>query len=178
MTTTMTDRDKRLLGIFVVVLLVGVLGMWFPKAKKAWTKQEIAVAKLEGQLKQERMVIQQRASVEEQYETLRAQIPVFPADKDVVTYWWSMVDNIATANGVNIATRSAGREMVNGEVIELTLECRDWSANLESLVNFLYDIETRSQTMMDVRSITVTQDNKKPGLLKGTFTINCAYMRE
>ncbi len=178
MTTAITERDKRLLSIFVVVLLVGVLGMWFPKAKQAWTQQEITLAKLEGQLKQEQMVIGQRAVTEQKYQDLRTQIPTFPADKDVMTYWWSMVDNIATANGVNIATRSTGREMINGEIIELKLECRDWSANLESLVNFLYDIETRPQTMMDVRAITITQDNKNPGLLKGTFTINCAYMRE
>ncbi len=178
MTSGMTARDKRLLGVFVVVLLLGVLGMWYPKAKLAWQLAETQAIDLEGQVATEQMLIQYRDSSAQRYAELRKQIPTFPADKDVVNYWWAMVDNIATANKVNIATRSAGREMPNGEIIELTLECRDWSANLESLTNFLYEVETHPQTMMDVRSLKIDLDKKRPGLLKGSFTINCAYMRE
>ncbi len=178
MTTTITSRDKRLLGVFAVVLLLGILGMWYPKAKQAWTTHETTAIELEGQLATEQMIIAQRDAAAKRYAELRKQIPTFPENKDVVNYWWATVDNIATANGVNIATRSAGREMANGEVIELTLECREWSANLESLINFLYAVETHPQTMMDVRSIKVDLDKKRPGFLKGSFTINCAYMRE
>ena len=34
--TALTPKDQKLLALFGVVVLVGVLGLWFPKAKDAW----------------------------------------------------------------------------------------------------------------------------------------------
>ncbi len=178
MTTALTDRDKKLLGLFVVVLMVGSLGLWFPKAKVAWQMQEMQAQRLEAQYTREQNTIALQPLLQEKYDALQAQMPIFPEGKSVDTYWLPIMDNTARANNVNIAQRSIGGEIVNGEVTELTLECRDWEANLESLVWFLYDIEARKDAMMDVRAITIRPSPKKPGVLQGTFTINCAYMRQ
>jgi hypothetical protein len=32
--------------------------------------------------------------------------------------------------------------------------------------------------MMDVRALTIKPNAKKPGILQGSFTLNCAYMRQ
>ncbi len=176
--TAMTERDKKLLVLFAVVVMVGILGLWFPKAKVAWQIQEMQAERLEAQCARERGTIALQPLLQEKYDALQAKMPIFPEGKSVDTYWLPIMDNTARANNVNIAQRSIGGEVTNGEVTELTLECRDWESNLESLVWFLYDIETREDAMMDVRAITIRPSSKKPGVLQGTFTINCAYMRQ
>lgn len=176
--TALSAKDQKLLGLFVVVVLLGVLGMWYPKARKNWEAEKLIWQRQTARLNRERAVIAQRDFIQQQYETLRDRMPTFPVGKSVDTHWLPIMDNTARANNVNIAQRSIGGEEELGEVTELTLECRDWEGRLDSLVWFLYDIETREDAMMDVRALTVRPSTKKPGILQGTFTLNCAYMRQ
>lgn len=176
--TALSSKDQKLLGLFVVVVLLGVLGMWYPKAKKNWESEKLIWQRQTARLSRERAVISQRDFIQNRYETLRDRMPTFPMGKSVDTHWLPIMDNTARANNVNIAQRSIGGEEELGEVTELTLECRDWEGRLDSLVWFLYDIETREDAMMDVRAITIRPSTKKPGILQGTFTLNCAYMRQ
>ncbi len=174
----MSTKDQRLLCILVGVILLGVLGLWFPKARVAWEMKREVLQSLEARLNRERAIIALRGEIQNQYDALRDQMPIFPAGKSVDTYWLPIMDNTARANDVNIAQRSIGGEETLGEVTELTLECRDWEGRLDSLVWFLYDLETRKDAMMDIRSLMVKPSTKKPGILQGAFTLNCAYMRQ
>ncbi len=174
----MTARDKQLLLVFVVVAMIGVLGLWLPKAKAAWQAEQMRLEMLERRLAREEMMLNMRPHLVARYEELRDLMPIFPEGKSVDTHWLPIMDNTAKANEVNIAQRSIGGEAPIGEVTELTLECRDWTARLDSLVWFLYDLETRQDAMMDVRALTIRPSAKHPGLLQGTFTLNCAYMRQ
>ncbi len=174
----LTARDKQLLIVFVLVAMIGVLGLWFPKAKAAWKAEQLRLANNERRLAREEMMLNARPILFERYEELRNLMPIFPEGRAVDTYWLPIMDNSAKANDVNIAQRSIGGETPIGEVTELTLECRDWTARLDSLVWFLYDLETRKDAMMDIRALTIRPSTKNPGYLQGTFTLNCAYMRQ
>jgi len=173
----LSQKDRRLLVLFAAVVLVGVLGMWLPKARARWQMERTTLDALEARVARERAMIALRPAVQARYDALREKMPVFPEGKSVDTYWLPIMDNTARANEVNIAQRSIGGEEDLGDVTELTLECRDWEGRLDALVWFLYDIETRKDAMMDIRAITIKPSSKNPGVLQGTFTLNCAYMR-
>ncbi len=176
--SALSQKDQKLLGVFVVVVLLGVLGLWFPKAKLAWETQRDLWRNQQTRLGRERAIIALRPEIQARYDALSAAMPTFPEGRSVDTHWLPIMDNTARANDLNIAQRSIGGEEVLGDVTELTLECRDWSGRLDALVWFLYDIETRDDAMMDIRALTVRPSTKNPGLLQGTFTLNCAYMRQ
>lgn len=175
--TPLSPKDQSLLALFCVVLAVGSLALWFPKARAAWEREARVLNTQRARLARERAEIAQRPAIQKRYEALRGKMPLFPEGKSVDTHWLPIMDNTARTNNVNIAQRSIGGEEKVGEVTELTLECRDWEGRLDSLVWFLYDIETREDAMMDIRAITIRPNAKKPGILQGTFTLNCAYMR-
>lgn len=173
----LTGRDRKLLLLFGLVVLIGSLGLWYPKARASWERERASWQTQRARLEREKAVLAMRPRVQEKYEQLRSKMPVFPEGKSVDTFWLPIMDNTARANNVNIAQRSIGGEEELGDVTELSLECRDWEGRLDSLVWFLYDIETRQDAMMDVRALTIRPSTKKPGILQGAFTLNCAYMR-
>lgn len=171
-------NDRKLLILFVLVVAIGSLGIWYPKAKKQWTAKQTEWQRQEMRLQRERAIIALRPEIEKRYEELCEHMPIFPEGKSVDTYWLPIMDNSAKANNVNIAQRAIGNEENLGDVTELTLECRDWEGRLDSLVWFLYDLETRKDAMMDVRELAIKPNPKKAGILQGSFKLNCAYMRQ
>ena len=176
--SALSKNDQKLLILFAITVALGSLGIWYPKAKKQWTAKHAEWQRQEMRLQRERAIIALRPEIEARYADLRDRMPIFPEGKSVDTYWLPIMDNTAAANNVNIAQRAIGGEENLGDVTELTLECRDWEGRLESLVWFLYDLETRKDAMMDVRALTIKPNAKKPGILQGSFTLNCAYMRQ
>ena len=176
--SAISQNDRKLLILFVIVVAVGSLGIWYPKAKKEWTAKKNEWQRQEMRLQRERNIINLRPEIEQRYAELRDHMPVFPEGKSVDTYWLPIMDTSAKATNVNIAQRAIGGEENLGEVTELTLECRDWEGRLDSLVWFLYDLETRKDAMMDIRALTIKPNPKKAGILQGAFTLNCAYMRQ
>lgn len=176
--SALSKNDQKLLILFIITVALGSLGIWYPKAKKQWTAKHAEWQRQEMRLQRERAIIALRPEIEARYADLRDRMPVFPEGKSVDTYWLPIMDNTAAANNVNIAQRAIGGEENLGDVTELTLECRDWEGRLDSLVWFLYDLETRKDAMMDVRALTIKPNAKKPGILQGSFTLNCAYMRQ
>lgn len=174
----MTERDKKLLVVFAFVVALGILGIWLPKARVAWTMAKEGVEQGQLQLARERAVVSLRPELEAQYAQLRSAMPSFPEGVALdITHWLPLVDNLATANNVSIVRRAVGAETTHGTVTELPIRCTDWQGRLDSLVDFLYQVENQAGAMMDVRAISISPDTKNPGMLKGTFTINCAYTR-
>lgn len=174
----MTARDIKLLIAFFFVVLIGSLGIWYPKAKLRWEMAQRRLDQQERLLKTRTVAIKQVPKLQKKYEELCNAMPIFPEGKSVDTHWLPLMDNSASENKVNIAQRSIGKEENLGDVTELTIDCRDWEGRLDSLVWFLYDLETREDAMMDFRALTMRPSSKNPGILQGTFTLNCAYMRQ
>lgn len=173
--STVSSREKNMLFITVVIVLYAVAALSFKKQMAGWKAAEKVYATAQKKLAEENALIAARDEWTARYEQVRDLMPVFPYDKDVDTHWLNIMDSTATKNGVAIARRQTNKEAEVGDVYELPIDCKDWEGSLESLVKFLFDLN-QAGAMLDVRQLYV-RPSSKPGYLKGTFTLYCAYMR-
>lgn len=105
---------------------------------------------------------------------LRNMLPVVPPDKKMDVYWLSVMDRLAAARGLKISRRQAGEEQREGDIYELPIQCDDWEGDLESLLHFLFDLQSEG-AMMDVRELHIRPKGKS--LLRGRFALYCAYAK-
>ena len=173
--STVSPKEKNMLMVTVVIVLYAFAGLSFKKQVANWKASERVYVTAQKKLQEEKALIAARDEWAARYEQVRELMPVFPRDKDVDTHWLNLMDSAATRNGLTIARRQTNKEAEVGDVYELPIDCKDWEGSLESLVKFLYDLNQEG-AMLDVRQLYVRPSNK-PGLLKGTFTLYCAYMR-
>ena len=173
--SAVTSREKTMLLVAVVVVLYAAAALSFKKQSTNWKASQRLYASAQKKLLEERELIAAKDEWTTKYEQLRGLMPVFPYDKDVDTHWLNIMDSTATRNGFTIARRQTSKEVEVGDVYELPIDCKDWEGTLESLVKFLYDLHQEG-AMLDVRQLFIRPSNK-PGYLKGTFTLYCAYMR-
>lgn len=173
----MSGREKAIASITLIVLLYGVLGLLARGRLDAWQAKRIVYREICSTLEQERKLLTQQALWRKNYEAVRSLMPVFPADKQVDTYWLGVMDNAASNNRLNILKRQVGAEQLVGDVYEMTLDCKEWEGSLEALVHFLYDLESKG-VMLDMRSMYIKPNPADRTHLKGSFVIYCAYMRE
>lgn len=173
--SAVSSREKNMLLITVVVVLYGAAGLSFKKQVANWKAEQKVYATAQKKLKEEKALIAARGEWAARYEEVRDLMPVFPYDKDVDTHWLNIMDSAATRNGLTISRRQTNKEAEVGDVYELPIDCKDWEGSLEALVKFLYDLN-KEGAMLDMRQLYVRPSNK-PGYLKGTFTLYCAYMR-
>jgi len=170
-------REKALAAATVVVLLFGALGLSAKGRLEAWRGRRAVYAARTQELARQRLLIANRADWEARYAELRDLMPVFPADKQVDTYWLGTMDAVASKNGVSIVKRQVGAEKLAGDVYEFTIECKEWEGSLAALVKFLYDLQAEG-AMLDMRQLFVRPHPSNPGILRGSFTLACAYLRE
>ena len=173
--STVTSKERTLLLVTVVVVLYGAAALSFKKQSANWKAAARIYATTQKKVQEERALIGAKDEWFAKYEHMRELMPVFPYDKDVDTHWLNIMDSTATRHGFTIARRQTSKEVEVGDVYELPIDCKDWEGSLESLVKFLYDLN-KEGAMLDVRQLFVRPSNK-PGYLKGTFTLYCAYMR-
>lgn len=173
--STVSPREKNMLLITIVIVLYAFAALSFKKQMANWKTAEKVYVAAQKKCQEEKDLIAARDEWVERYEKLRERMPVFPYEKDVDTHWLNIMDTAATRNGLSIARRQTNKEAEVGDVYELPIDCKDWEGTLESLVKFLYDLN-QAGSMLDVRQLFVRPSNK-PGLLKGSFTLYCAYMR-
>ena len=164
-----------MLMITVVIVLYAFAALSFKKQVANWKAAERVYQTAQKKLNEENALIAARGDWAARYEQVRERMPVFPYEKDVDTHWLNVMDSVATRDGLAIARRQTNKEAEVGDVYELPIDCKDWEGTLESLVKFLYDLNQEG-AMLDVRQLYVRTSNK-PGFLKGTFTLYCAYMR-
>lgn len=174
----LSTRDKLLLLIAATVIFYGFLVLMFKRQQQEWQTAQRGLKTAEDRVEMQKQVIASRGMWQKRYDDLRDLIPVFSPNQSTDTHWLQIMDSIAQENNVRISRRSIGKETEVGEVTEITLNCPDWEANLESLVKFIYSLERHAKTMIDVRQLYIRTHPQSPGMLRGNFTINCAYMRE
>ncbi len=176
--SALSNRDKTILLLVVTILLYGGLALMLGKVRVNWQTAQNKLKAAETRAASQEKVIASRGDWQARYTAQRANIPVFPANKAVETYWLPLMDDMAKTNAVIIAQRKIDGETDVGEITELSISCRDWEGRLDSLVRFLYDLETQSDAMMDIRQLYIRPHTKTPGRLQGSFTLNCAYIRD
>ena len=168
-------REKNMLMITVVVVLYAFAALSFKKQLANWKTSQKVYATAQKKLQEENALIAARDEWTAKYEQMRDLMPVFPYDKDVDTHWLNIMDSAATRYGFTIARRQTNKEAEVGDVYELPIDCKDWEGTLESLLQFLYELN-KEGAMLDVRQLFI-KPSTKPGYLRGTFTLYCAYMR-
>lgn len=174
---TVTGREKAMAAITAMVILYGVLGLLAKGRIERWRLQRDEYRQTTQRMALERALIAQRPLWETRYAGMKDLMPVFPADKPVDTYWLAVMDKAATKNGLNIAKRQVGAEKLVGDVYEVAIECKEWEGSLDALVHFLYDLEAEG-VMMDMRQMFIRPHPTNHAVLRGSFTLYCAYMRE
>lgn len=171
----MTTREIMLLLITLVIALFGATALFARPKYREWKEMGVRREALRADIERDRMMVNSRDRWASELITLSKELPHFGASERMDTHWLSTMEAIAARNGVNIMRRQAGEERRMGDVFELPIECRDWEAELEPLVKFLFDLQSQG-AMLDVRHLLVKP--KSAGTLRGRLSLSCAYTRQ
>ena len=171
-------REKAVMAVAGVIMLYAIaVGIWFFSAESAWKKAAKNYAKAkETYLKEEKLIGEKRKWTDA-YEEEKAAMPTFEIGKTTDTTWLSKMDELALKHRIQIGQRQGGKEIEEGDVLELPIEVKSWEGSLEALVKFMHELENTSEGMFDMRTLNFKPSAKR-GYLRGSFTLTCAYMRE
>ena len=171
-------REKAVMAVLGVIVLYAIaVGMWFFSAEGAWKKAAKNYDKAKDTYLREVKLIGEKRKWTDAYEAEKAQMPTFEAGKATDTTWRRKLDELAAKHHVLIASAQTGKEVEAGDVLELPIDVRSFESSLESLVRLMHELENTSEGMFDITQISFKPSSKK-GYLRGSFTLNCAYMRE
>lgn len=174
----MTLRQKAVAAVlFVVVLYALAVTTWFLHAESAWKKAKKTYDRACETYERECRLIAEKQLWTDAYEEEKAAMPTFGEAKATDTTWLQKMDELAQEHRVLISQRQAGKENSEGEVLELPIEVKQWEGSLEALVRFLHELENSDEGMFDISQLNM-KPSSKSGYLRGSFTLNCAYMRE
>ncbi len=168
-----SEREKGLAAVTLVVLLFALLLMYFNRQKEKIAQLRARRTEREALYAEYTGLIEQHKVWSEAYEKNADLMPVFEPGQQVQTYWLGVLDRIAVSNDLSIIRRQVGEERQEGDVYELPIECKEWEGTLESLTKFLYDVHAEG-AMLDVRKLFIRPG---PRGLRGSFTLFCAYLR-
>lgn len=174
---TLSQRERWLGLVALFVVLFGLVGFTARGRIDHW--RHVLGERRVAEAEQLRMkaLIAQRDRWRSLYAELKDLLPVFAPDRQVDTHWLGLMDRLAVRHGVSILRRQVGVEQPVGEVFELPIEVREWDGTLESMLRFLYDLQSEG-AMLDVRQMLVRpRDADNPEILRGRFTVYCAYLR-
>ena len=167
---------EAVLGLATVAVALFAVTLTVAKPRiQQWKTLAGQRGEVKAQIERARKLIIDRQKWEKQYKELSKMMPTLPAAKNPDAYWLEIMDNIAVRNGVKISKRQAGEEKKQGDIYELPVECKEWEGTLDAIVHFLFDMQSEG-AMLDIRQLLVKPQGK--GILRGRFTLYCAYMRE
>jgi hypothetical protein len=106
-------------------------------------------------------------------ETLKT-LSSFPESQDVTADMLIKVERLATGNNLVLTRREPQKERRHGGLGTLDIKC-NWEGPLDALTHFLFALQ-QDHGMLDVSQLYIKSENK--GLLKGTFTVSCSYVRQ
>ena len=171
-------REKALMAtVGVIVLYAIAVGLWFMSAESAWKKAAKDYERAKETYRKEVKLIGEKRKWTDAYETEKAAMPTFESGKATDTTWRRKLDELAEKHRIVISSAQTGREIEAGDVLELPIEVKSWEGCLESLVKLMHELENTDEGMFDITQINFKPSSKK-GYLRGSFTLNCAYMRE
>ena len=172
-------KEKAMMAVIGVIVLYAIaVATWFLVSERAWAKAAKAYAGAERKFNAEEKLISEKRHWVGAYESEKAAMPMFDEGEATDTTWLSKVDSIAKKNLVLIAQINAGAEEQHDNVYELPIEVKNLEGSLEALVKFMHELENTKEGMFDVKSINLQPNRSKPGYLKGSLSLTCAYMRK
>ena len=163
------------LGVLALYALAAVL--FFSVARESWSKAAKSYANAVKKYESETKLIGEKNKWTDAYETEKSNMPMFAEGQSTDTTWLMKMDEMAARHFIQISTRQVGKEEVAGEVLELTIDVKNWEGAWKPLVEFIHELGNTGEGMFDMRSISFKPSGKK-GYLKGSFTLTCAYMRD
>ena len=173
---SMSTKDKQLLVVIALILLFGITLANFRKCADNIAIKQRSLKTAEENISMQKELIAAKDVWAKRYEDKKPLMPVFNVGDQVDTYWLNIMDLAAERHGVKIRNRHSGTETKVSDVYEFPIEVKDWESELEPFVNFMYALQAEG-AMLDIRTLTITPIANKPGLLKGSFVLYCAYMR-
>ena len=176
MSPRMKEKSAIVIVSIIAVYAATVL-CWFLRQEGEWKKTFKAYERAVERYKKESNLISERGKWNDEYDEEKSRMPIFSEDEDTVTKCLRKLGDIAQKNNVFIDKRQNGTEIKAGDVWEMPIDVRDWEGALEMLVKFLYELENTDEGMFNLSKINF-KPSQKPGYFKGSFTLNCAYMRE
>ncbi len=169
----LNEREQILL-LATVVIVLAVAGYLLGETifgERRDVRRRIEQA--DARLAERRAVIAQSEQWEKRLRELRDTLPSFPEQMDVTTDLLNRLEDAANRRNLTLLRRDAERERRDGELYELTINCR-WRGNLEALVYFLFDLQQEGMRF-GVRQLSITPRGR--GTLEGSMTIDGAYSR-
>lgn len=174
---SMSSKDKQLLIVIGLVLLFGFTFANFKKCMENISTQKNELKAVNELIGIQKELIASKDIWAKRYDEKKPQMPTFKSDLKVDTHWLDIMDRTAERHGVKISDRDAGDENKVGDVYEFTIEVKNWESELEPFINFMYSLQSEG-VMLDIRTLTISPIANNPGLLKGSFILYCAYMRD
>ncbi len=171
-------KERAIVSVLVMVALYAVaVATWFMYSERAWKKARGRYESACRTYRKETETIANKDKYVEDYEKAKEFMPMFEASKTTEATWLKKMREIAVKNLVVIGQDEAKPEVAGDDVHELPIEVRSWEGSLEALVKFMHELENTDEGMFAVTDLNFRPSTKK-GYLRGSFTLNCAYMRE
>lgn len=172
-------KEKAIAAIVATALLYALaVVLWFISFEGSWRSAAKKYDREKARYERERALIGERTKWDDAYEEEKNAMPTFAFGQATDTTWLRKVEEIARTNRVLITQIDAGQEVEADDVLELPIEVKAWEGSLEALVKFMYALEQAKDGMFDIREMSVQPNKAKPGYLKGSLSLTCAYMRE
>jgi Tfp pilus assembly protein PilO len=168
-----SSREMILAWLAGVVALGGLTYLLVEPELKEWTLLQGKKAEALRQAGNQKRLIAQSAVWEAKLSELKKKLPTHPPGKDVTTDLQILIEKLARANGLNLISREAEKEILRGNMYEVAVNCK-WEGKLEALTRFLFDIQ-KEDVILDVSQLTISPNEKK--VLRGGFTVYCSYSR-
>ncbi len=174
----MSLKEKAVLGIIAMLALyAATVLLYFSTFQQSWTSARQAYENTQKTVARERRVIAEKDAWDEEYREEVLQIREIDEGRGADTFWIGIIQDIATRNHITITSQRANREEVADEMKRMTVDV-EWIGALETLVKFLYELETTEEGKFDVTAINFNPYAKRPGFLSGKMTLACVYRRK
>ncbi len=156
------------LGGVTYALAAARMGDWreLRRARTQLEQRQAAVGRL----------LRQKDNIDQRLEALRGQLARFPSGQDVTADLLLSLERMAREQGLNLSRREPEKERSVGDLYEVAINCT-WEADLEALVRFLYALQ-QQRVILNIRQLTVTPVPGRPGTLRGSFALDCAFSRD
>ena len=171
----LTARETGLAALVAVVVLLAATVRWMRPRVEEWRAARRARTAALAQQREYRRLAAARPEFEARLAELRRQLPVYPAGRDITAELLRALERSAEEHGVVLLRRDASRERVAEDLREQSIVCQ-WEAELPALVRLLFALQT-GPGLLDVSPLTCAPAQAGGGRLRGTFTVEYAYIR-
>jgi len=169
-------RELKLLWITLVVLMLGGGYWWVSPRLKVMQERRAEEDQLKRRQQMAEYKINRSTEINNELNVLREKLPRHSMDAHVTAELLKTIEQTATEHGLMLIKRDPGKERNLGDLYEVSITCT-WEGDLNALVHFLYAIQSKG-IIMDIQLLQVQPKQGQVDVLKGRFTIDCAYIRE